>query len=140
MKKLLVTILILVAIIAGLSMIKISIVQNQRQEQSQITKQYNTQLTIIDTHRTITNISWKYKIFQKDKDFEDFMNNEMSLFQQLKLKFAVTDHAFYVCYPVINTTEEKTITNYSEQSQMTTNKIELNLLSKIKSLIGKNNE
>ena len=124
------------SIIAGLSLINVNMVQHQKQEQNQIVKQYNTQLTIVDTTRRITNIVWEVEKINSlgtspDQDVKIFINT-LTLFQQMQMKMVKGERfVIYVFYPTLNT--QITIkTNSQEQSQTSINDIKFNLFEKFK--------
>jgi hypothetical protein len=132
-----IVILICLSIIAGLSMINVNMVQHQKQNQNQITKQYNTQLTIVGTHKRIKNIVWKTESFKSSAELAEFYNTKLDLFQQRESKVFMRGHGYAlikVLYPVINSTEVNVYTNEQIQGQMQTNDIDFNLFEKIKSL------
>lgn len=130
-----VAILICITLIAMASMVQINMVQRQLQNQNQITKQYNTQLTIVDTHKQVDRIEWRTRNVLNSGELAEFYNTRLDLYQQRESKVYQNDSGITILYPVINGTEVKTYTNKQSQSQMQTNEIQFNIFQKVKGLL-----
>lgn len=95
---------IMLALFFGLSSITVNQTQIQENTQQQVQRNDNVQLTIIDTSRKITNIQWKVIAYQSDqyKFANDFINTELSLYQQINCKITAVGNTIYVFYPEFN--------------------------------------
>jgi len=89
-------------------------------------------LTIVDTHKRITNIIWKTEHFQFFSEFTNFFN-ELNYFQQRESKISQYGRspATVILYPVLKE-KKRVVTNGQVNLQAQTNKIEFSLFDKWK--------
>ena len=64
---------IAVAVFFGLSSITVSQTQHQKQIQSQIQAQHNSQITIVDTSKRYTNVSWVITNFHLNRTSDEIV-------------------------------------------------------------------
>lgn len=91
-----------VSMFFAVSNIEIKQTQYQRQEQNQIQRNDNVQLTIIDTSKRYTNIYWSYYCNENIEDIFIFINENLDFFQQLNLKMLEGNKSIIIVYPIIN--------------------------------------